>query len=84
MARIRIVLALAGYIVGIGASGMAQAPAKPVDILPSQSAKAERNPAVAEDRKTKAQRRADCEAQAEKLYSGQKRQFMKECMANKS
>jgi hypothetical protein len=59
------------------------APAKPLEIIAPPAAKSEPNPIVVEDSKTRRERRAYCEGQADKLYASQKKQFMKECMASK-
>ena len=67
-------------------SAVAQAastPGKPLELI-APPARSQPNPSLVEDAKTRRERRAECEAQAEKLFAGQKKKFMKECMANRT
>jgi hypothetical protein len=71
------------------ASGVARAqappvPAKPLDLSPSGMDRKAPTPSIAEDAGTLKQRKADCQAQAQKLFASQQKKFMKECMAAKS
>jgi hypothetical protein len=78
-----VLVATAGCLAWAGAIAQT-APGKPMELIAPPAAKSEPNPSVAVDSKTRKERRAECEAQAEKLYASQKKQFMKECMANKT
>jgi hypothetical protein len=78
-----ILLIVAGQLASVGAVAQAMStPGKPLELIAPRSAKTQ--PSLAEDARTRRERRAECEAQAEKLFPGQKKKFMKECMANRS
>ena len=78
-----VLVAAAWCLTGAGAIAE-MPPGKPLDLLAPPAAGTAPTPNVAENAKSRRERRADCEAQAQKLFSGQKKQFMKECMANKT
>jgi hypothetical protein len=62
----------------------ASTPEKPFDLTAPPLARTQLNTSLVENAKTRRERRAECEAQAEKLLAGEKKKFMKECVANKS
>jgi hypothetical protein len=80
-----LLIVTAGQLACVAAVGQAAStPGKPLELIAPPAARSEPKPSLAEDAKTRRERRAECEAQAEKLFAGQKKKFMRECMANRS
>jgi hypothetical protein len=74
----------AGQLACVGAVAQAAStPGKPLELI-APPARGQAHPSLVEDAKTRRERRAECEAQAEKLFASQKKKFMKECMANRT
>jgi hypothetical protein len=86
MARPSVTLPIVVLTLAIGGpeAGRAASIARPSEPAAVPAGVAVPGTIVAEDAETRKQRRADCKAQAEKLYPGQQKKFIKECMASKS